>query len=309
MTKNIGVLWDESVQSGREEPFEKDAWNSEYRIFSDIAGRHGLRFYLAEYTEYEEGVLGEAYTVEEGEWVVVNDVRIEGVFDKFLFNEETFDLKKRMAEEVGILNDPELERLCKDKLETAERFSRVPETRKATEENITEFLEDGKAVVKPRYDFGGRGVQIIGSMDELEPVDPERAVVQRFIDTSGGIPGTGYDGVHDLRAYVVDGELTFGLVRVPEEGLVSNVALGGSQFLFPAEDFRDDALELVDQVKEELSVFSPAMYSVDMVYDENGTVWIVELNSKPGLSFYSDQEMKEAVLKTVERLCSGLERI
>ncbi|MFB6208382.1 MAG: RimK family alpha-L-glutamate ligase [Candidatus Nanohaloarchaea archaeon] len=309
MVKNIGVLWDEAVQSGREKPFEKEAWNSEYMLFSDIAEKNGLKFYLAHYREYENGVLREAYAVEDGEWVVVEDVEIGGVFDKFLFNADTYELKKQMAEETGILNDPELERLCKDKLETAERFSRVPETKKATEENIAEFLEDGRAVVKPRYDFGGRGVQIIDSMEELEPVDPEETVVQRFVDASHGIPGTAYEGVHDLRAYVVDGEITFGLVRVPDEGLISNVARGGSQFAFPVEKFPSDALELVDEVKEELSGFSPAMYSVDMVYDENGSAWIVELNSKPGLSFYDDMEMKEKVVKTVEKLCSALEKI
>ena len=291
-------------------PFSKDIWNNEYRLFSGVVEDRGVRFYIANYLQYSDGVLEEAYVVNDNdEWGRTEEVNIDGVFDKFVFNDDTFDLKKRIAEQVGILNDPELERLCKDKLETARVFPRVSETRKATRENIRDILSDGKAVVKPRYDFGGRGVQIIDSLEELDPVDSEDHVVQRFIDSSSGVPDTDYDGVHDLRAYVVNGEITFGLLRSPEEGLVSNVGQGGNQYLFPKDRFRPDALQIVEEVKEELSEFSPSLYSVDMIYYTEGKPWIVELNSKPGLSYYTDEEMKDSSIKTVEKLSKALKQL
>lgn len=307
--KNIGVLWDAEIDMEGDRPFDKEAWNREYKVFSQVAEDHGIRFCLANYSEYSDGGLEEAYILADGEWIKTEETDIDGVFDKFEFNEDTFELKKEIEDQVGILNRPALERLCKDKLETARKFSRVAETRKATQDNIRDVLSDGKAVVKPRYDFGGRGVQIIDSMDELEPVDSEGHVVQRFIDSSTGVPDTEYEGVHDLRAYVVNGEITFGLLRTPEEGLVSNVGQGGSQQLFPKEELRQDALQVIENVKEELAKFSPSMYSVDMIYDTDGNPWIVELNSKPGLSYYGDTEMKDKSVKTVEKLSEALKQL
>lgn len=310
--KQIGVLWDEIVNMKGDRPFDKDVWNEEYEAFTEVGRNEKVQFYLSHYTEYEEGKLGEAWFFDGNDWKKVRNIDISGVYDKFKYEEEAIPLKKKkINEEVGILNVPELERICKDKLETSKTFKKVPETRKAQKDNIKEFIEeDGKAVVKPRYDHGGRGIQIVSSIEELESVDPENNVVQRFIDTSHGIPETNYEGAHDLRAYVIDDKIMMGLIRQPGgDKLISNVAQGGSQELFAVEDFDQEAIKTVKNVSKEFEEYFPALFSVDMMYSKDGQPVIVEINSKPGLSYYNDEEMKQKILKLVKELSKRLYRL
>lgn len=309
--KDIVVLWDNIVDMNGDAPFDKDVWNEEYELFTGIAKTEEIRLLLSHYTEYSDGQVKTAWFFDGEEWDITENIGMDGIYDKFKYDQETMELKQKIKDEVGILNVPELERICKDKLETGRMFEAVPETRKATEENIREFLDqDGRVVVKPRYDHGGRGIQIIEEIEELEPVDSDENVVQRFVDASEGIPATDYSGAHDLRAYMVDDQMVMGLVRQPDEGdLISNVAQGGSQELFPVDEFGEEAVETVMEVAEKFERFFPALYSVDLMYNEEGEPFIVEVNSKPGLSYYGDQVMKERIMEIVRKLSESFHRI
>ena len=309
--KNIVVLWDNIVDMDGDAPFDKEVWNEEYELFTGIAESEDIRLLLSHYTEYSDAKVMTSWFFDGEEWNIIENIDPDGIYDKFKYDQETMELKQRMQEEVGILNVPELERICKDKLETGRVFEAVPETRKATEENIRGFLDqDGRAVVKPRYDHGGRGIQIIEGIDQLETVDSEENVVQRFVDASEGIPGTDYSGAHDLRAYMVDDQMVMGLIRQPDEGgLISNVAQGGSQELFSVDEFGEEAVNTVMDVADEFERFFPALYSVDLMYDEDGEPFIVEVNSKPGLSYYGDEVMKERIMELVRKLSESFHRV
>ncbi|MBC5792439.1 MAG: ATP-grasp domain-containing protein [Nanohaloarchaea archaeon] len=302
---NIVSLWDSAVSDWElERPFSKQQYNRDYEHYSKLAEEKDAKLFLAHYTWYKDGRMKKAFTYENGEWRKVNDIEVNGVWDAFKVNDETLEIKRRMEERHVIINRPNVDRLCKDKLETYERFSNlVPETRKASETNIERMIEKyGEAVVKPRDDWGGEGVQIVEDVSGFND-DSEDWLVQEFVDASEGISKLGVEGVHDLRALVVNGEAVTGFLRQPDEGFVSNVHQGGSIEVVELENFPSGALNIVEQVKEEMSDLEPYLMTVDMIYDsETDEFRVLELNSKPGMSFYGREDMKKAKSRVMERI-------
>jgi len=304
--KTIGVLWDEEVTWDGEKPFD-GASNESYGYFSEIAGEQDVRLVQAQYNWYSDGVLSRGWVYDGGSWSKVEDVELDGVFDKFHFDEETKAFKQEISESVGILNDPGLEELCKDKLLTYERFPEMmPETRSFSEENAREMLEEyGKIVLKPCYAFGGKGIHIVDKEGDIPDIEGEY-IVQRFVDSSGGIEGI-VEGTHDLRGIVVNGDLKAGYVRY-SDGEISNVSQGGSQHAVSPEEFPEKALDMIKTVNNELG-YRPCLFSVDLFFDEEGEPWIVELNSKPGIGFYGDEEMREQLVPVMDSLAEAFKQL
>ncbi len=306
--ENIAVIWDAEVNWDGERPFRNDIdhMNHTYRVFSELVLDHGSKAYIANFSWYESGKLEKAYHFDGDEWQKVEDVEVDAVFDKYKFDDETVPLKEEIQREKPVVNDFELEQICKDKLLSYKEFPKLlPETREATQENVEEMLEEyGRVIVKPRFDYGGAGIEVIEEISEFEP--GENMLVQRFVDSSQGIPELDIEGVHDLRVYVLNGENTLAYIRTPEEGLLSNVHLGGSITFVDLEDVPAAALETVELVKEKFEEYNPSLYSVDMLFDSSGKVWILEFNSKPGLAFYEDEEIEERKKPTMQGLVESL---
>jgi glutathione synthase/RimK-type ligase-like ATP-grasp enzyme len=302
----IAVLWDSEVDWKGDKPFKKDYMNSSYAVFSKLAEEKDAEILIGNFSWYENGKLKKAYRYTNGCWSKVENVEIDGIFDKFKFDDETIEIKKKMHNDLPVLNSYRLEEICKDKLLTYEEFpDRVPETREATRKNVEVMLDEyGSVVLKPRYDFGGKGVRIIDDIDEFEPED--NLLVQRFVDSESGIPELEIEGVHDLRVIVVNGEPVTSFVRTPDEGLISNVSRGGSMHHIEVEDVPDSALQIFDEVEDKFSQFGSRVYAVDFIFDENGDPWILEMNSKPGLVFYDDESVRSwkepLMVEVVEKL-------
>lgn len=305
----VGVLWDEEVEWGRETPFDDEVVDSTLAAFTSEARKEDAEFYIAKFQWYGSGRLDRAFRWTGERWEKVHGVDIHAVFDKFKYTEKTRELKEEIQEELCILNDPELERLCKDKYMTYRRIpDRVPETREGTHENIEEMLEEhGEVVVKPRYAFGGKGIQIIENVEELDE-SGEEYVVQRFVDSSGGIPGM-VDGTHDLRAIVINGEVSGAYLRYNPGSRLSNVSQGGEKEHVSLEEFPDDGMEVVGDVIEEMDEYEPAVYSVDLFYDSEGEPWVVELNSKPGFNFFDDPELERSARKMMGEIGATLREL
>ena len=305
--KNIAVLWDDEVEWDRDKPFDMAA-NETYEYFSELAAERGVKLFIAKYTWYEDGRLEKTWLYD-GEWMKVEDVGIDGVFDKFHFSGETMELKREMKETPGIINDPGLEKLTKDKLLTYQKFpENSPETRKASDENIEKMMDKhGKIVLKPRTAYGAKGIHIVENEEDIPEVSAEDYIVQEFVDSSGGIEGIA-DGSHDLRAIVVNGEIKGAYVRYNSESEISNVSAGGVKEAVTLEEFPEDALEIVRKVNEKLE-YNPSIFSVDIFYDKDDEPYIIELNSKPGLNFFGDEEIRNQVTPMMEELTEAFKQI
>lgn len=293
MAPFIAVLWDEEVDWEGAKPFSIGHVNTTYEFFSDIAQDLGAEVVIGKFSWYTEGGLEKAYQYNGESWEKNKDVSIDVVFDKYKFDEESVPVKKQIAEDLEVVNHFSLEEIAKDKLLTYREFpDLVSETREADRDTVSEFIEDdGKAVVKPRYAFGGKGVQVIDDVSEYE--DGEDLLVQRFVDSSSGIDSLDINGVHDLRIVVVNGDPKASYARTPDSGFISNVSQGGSMHHIELEKLPEAAHEVVEEIDERFQEFGDRVYGVDMVFDGNGDAHVIEINSKPGLTFYEDEEVKE----------------
>ena len=305
----IAVLWDSEVDWQGDKPFNKDYINNSYSVFSNIASRKNSEVVVGKFSWYHNEKLAKAYSFRDGEWVKVENVKIDGIFDKFKFDDETVEIKKEMHSSLPVLNNFELEEICKDKLKTYEKFpEHVPETRIADEENVEQFLdEDGRVVLKPRYDFGGKGVKVIDNIEDYEP--EEDLLVQRFVDSSTGITDLGIAGVHDLRVIMVDDKPAATFVRTPDEGFISNVARGGSMHHFEVEEIPEQTLNIAEEVDKKFQDLGKRVYAIDFIFDSEGKPWILEMNSKPGLVFYGDEDIRSWKEPLMEEVVENLVKL
>lgn len=310
--KNIGVLWDDEVVWDHDVPFDHKNTEDDYAVYTELGWERGLELYIARFNWYDNTKLKKAWHWNGDKWEQVHDIPLEGVYDKYRYDSETRKLKEEIASELPVLNDPELEYICKDKLETYRLFpEHVPETVIATEPNAEKMLEKHERIVfKPRYGAAGKGVEIIDSLDEFdEPGEPEEYIIQQFISTEG-IPSLGVEGPHDMRTHVVNGELLEGnYVRVPREGLISNVSRGGNQMYIDNEDIPEEAKDIIDDIADMFEEYEPNIFAVDFMFDDDGKPWMVELNSKPGMYYHYPVKKKEYELPRMEKLVDLLKEM
>ncbi|MFB6115458.1 MAG: RimK family alpha-L-glutamate ligase [Candidatus Nanohalobium sp.] len=305
---DVGFLWDAEVEWDREDPFGGDR-SKDFAKYTELGHDEGLKVYIAKYKWYNGGKLEKAFYWNGNEWEKVENIELDVVYDKFKFDRETRELKKEIFEDVGSVNNPELEEICKDKLQTYEHFPElIAETRTATLENASKMLEKyGMFVFKPRYGFAGHGVEIIEKLDDFEePDEPEDFIIQRFIPTDG-YPPWGVEGPHDLRTIVINGEIQNGnYVRVPDEGLISNISRGGNQKYISRDELPDEVVDIIKTIKEEFEEYQPAIFSVDIMFDEELNPWVVELNSKPGTYYHHEVKEKEKEIPKIKNILKML---
>ena len=215
-----------------------------------------------------------------------------------------------------IINNPELDRICVDKVATAKLFPDLsPKTKSIN--SYSEFLEtvsewnfnsEEKIVVKKNFLSGGHGIYIrpIKDINESLYKDWQDVLVQEFIDSSVGIPGI-VEGLHDIRVITINGELVFLLVRVPPTGsFLANVSQGGAEVQTSLDKLPPELLKMVAVINEKLSQYRPGMFASDFVHSKHG-FRLVELNSRPAVCIPSlSSDAKNYMDKMAQMLVEAL---
>lgn len=303
MNKVAFLWWENEVKFKREAPFVKQWKNQDYAEYTEMLEERGIKVFCSEFREYDSGVLKKAFHWNGEEWEKAENIEIDGAYDLFRHDKEKYELKKKMKEEVGIINDPEVAELCQDKLRTYKEFTGfLPKTKKATKKNIRELLEvNPRVVLKPRYGSSGEDISIV---DEVPRQVPDNMLVQRFME-SDDLPEYGIEGPHDLRILMVNGDPIGAYFRVPDEGLLSNVALGGQKIYVELENLPEKIFSIVERVTVQLEEYEPNIYTVDFMFSE-GSPWIVELNSQPGIYYHGEGRKEEWERPWMKKLCDTI---
>ena len=302
MATKLGILWDEIDHKGKK-PAPKDWRNRDLALYTFLAKREGLEIYHANYKQFQEGNLEKAWYYNGKRWVKKQDIDVEGIYDKFITNEDTLPIRQEIEDHVTLINSSGLLEVTADKWKTYQRFKDYSKpTKLAFEEKIREMLEDGKVVVKPRLGFGGEGIQIIDEFSDYEEVDePSNYIVQEFIDTDG-IEQLDIDQRHDLRLLVVNGEICSCYLRVPDEGLLSNVHQGGETIYIDRDDIPEEALKIARGIDKQMEEFSTRVYSIDLMQDKEGDFWLVELNDKPAVYCFKQASDMNREFSSLEKM-------
>lgn len=308
--KTLAFLWwEDQVTFDRDRPFNKEWKCDDYAEYTEMLRDRDVDVICGEYRWYSDGKMKKAFRWNENEWEKVEDIEVDGVYDLFRHDEEKYEIKKKMKEEVGILNDPEVAELCQDKWRTYTDFGKYQaETRKGTLENVESMLETyDEVVLKPRYGSSGEGISRISDIEEFEK--KEDMLVQRFIQAKAPV-WMNTEGQHDMRVFVINGVIAGCHVRTPgEDTFLSNNAQGGDQFYLEISKIPAEVRDIITDVEEELEKYRPCIYTVDFMFDEKGKPWVVELNSQPGIYYHHPFKDKNYELPMMKKVVKALHEL
>jgi glutathione synthase/RimK-type ligase-like ATP-grasp enzyme len=306
------LWWDDHLNwKDGNQPFEKDWKSKDYAKYAELGEEQGIRFVAGDYRWYDQGEMKKAWHYNGEEWVRVRDISLDGVYDLFRYDEEKKQYKLDMEKEVGIMDDPELTELCRDKLETYNEFKElVPETSIASRENFHDmFPRHGKLILKPRYGSGGSGIKIIDEESQFEePDSPRNFVLQAFVETND-TPFQGISGAHDLRILLINDKTQYAYLRLPDESRLSNLNQGGKLRYVDLNNILQPVFEKVERVKEKFKKFQPSIYTVDFMFGSDGNPYILELNTSPGLYYHREERKKDRELPVMKNLVSALKEL
>jgi len=124
--------------------------------------------------------------------------------------------------------------------------------------------------------------------------------VQEFI-TGGKI--FNYYGQHDFRVYIVNDKILLTSLRVPiKHKYLANVGQGGKEILFANKKIPTIILPIIKKIKHDLHNIKPKVYSIDFMINDKGKAYLVELNSRPGLTHYFNKPMRDNIHSQISKI-------
>ncbi len=287
MSKKLAIYFSDSEPMGYPFNTTYPYWEIYQGIVRDIE-KHGIEVYIVRGDSYlGKGIFSHGWQVRDGQMVPDDkNIKVDLIFNR--------DDKNTIPAiyDCPIINYPDLDRICVDKVETAELFPEFSPKTKAVnsyQEFLDTLLEWGfgseeKIVLKKNFLSSGRGIYIrpLKDINELLYDNWENILVQEFIDSSVGISGI-IEGLHDIRVTTINGEPMYTFIRVPAEGsYLANVAQGGTEIPLSLDKLPASLLIMVKQINKKLEQYRPSIFASDFVNSKDGFK-LVELNSRPGV--------------------------
>lgn len=169
------------------------------------------------------------------------------------------------------------------------------------------FDQFGTIVIKPHRSNGGRGVVITSNQNDpiIQEVahDHEAYVIQQYIETEGGIKDL-VPGRHDVRLYVVGGDIVGSSIRQPKEGsLLSNTSQGGTIAFYEVAELPVELLQLGEEILKVLDLPRQSFISLDFFYG-NGKWYLIEANDQPGVpAEYQNKAVASSIQNALVIIC------
>ncbi len=244
---------------------------------------HEYRILRGSETYLGNGHFSESWLMNDGAFIEAGEVKVKVIYNKGRFG---FD-------DIRVVTDPWIDQLTMDKFMLAEKVGEAsPKTFLLRNQNDLEkvvsqnFDRNEVAVFKPNKGSSGREVLIGTVEDILEKAEffDDEYVVQKLIDSSCGFKDI-VDGVHDFRLIMVNGELMYGVLRIPKKGsLLTNFAQGATRHVFEKNDVPVEFVEFAKKLEEKLFSENPVqrILAYDCMNTREG-IKLVEVNGSVGL--------------------------
>ena len=298
--KNICMFWDSDYFPNPEkEKINPEQVLPEYALkgiehILEIAEKNGMRIYNTHYDTYQDRNISKAYRYTGTEWKLEKEVPISTGIDKFHHTEKAERIREKLHRHLDMLNPIEITKACRDKLRYRELSHHVPETleinRKSIKDKLPEIKSE-KIILKPKFGAEGKGIKILEKTERtpekirehLEKHKKTEFLLQEFKDTSKGIPETSINHRHDFRTIIINGKIRYAFVRENSEGYLTNVSEGAKIHPFKKQIPRN-IKDIVREIDQNFKHLGRRIYSVDFMFDKQGVPWVLELNSRPGIS-------------------------
>lgn len=308
MSKKLAIYFSDPEPMG--DPFNKKY--PYFKIFQDIireVEKHNNEVYIVrdKLSYLGKGLFSHGWRIENGALIAVEEnIKVDLIFHRG--NHETIP----EIYDCPMVNHPDLERFCDDKVKIAEVFADISPKTKAIN-SYQEFLEtvaqwnfrpEDKIVLKKNFLCGGRGIYIKPVKEITQSLYEtwDNLLMQEFIDSSVGIPGI-VEGLHDIRVVTINGEPVYSFIRVPPSGsYLANVSQGGTEKAVPLEKLPADLLELVSVVNKKFAHYKTSVMSSDFFNSKDGFK-LIELNAPPAVC---DPEQSPETRKYIDKLVEFL---
>ena len=271
-------------------------------MFAKQAAIEGVKLYRASTGWYEksEHRFRIAWHWDGEAWALAQAVAPDVIYDKSAATPEALATKEALLKHFPMVNHPEFSTHAGNKLLVSQIFVQFakPYHRVTSKEELTTVLAElptGLVVAKPEHGNAGEGVLILESGALQNTTLSYPILVQEFIDSSAGIPGI-MRGLHDLRLIFSNEEFLYAYYRMPKAGsFLANIARGGSLAIIEKESIPGSVWPIVKEVQAYYKKFKQKIYTLDLLFDQAGMPWIVELNTMPGL--YPDESERPHINK------------
>lgn len=313
--KNLVVIYNQDDWSGSS-PILSDSTREAFEVWHQRGQDVSINFFRAHIEWYDEATntFEKAWMFRDHQWQkMTNSITPDLVFDKVAgkYDYLYFDIKMRMAQKVKVFNHPLFRTLLDNKLSQYLFFKAfmAPSFLAHNEDDLREaFLKIPglKAVLKPLYGSGGKGILIEEKTLLLQKVSDFPLLVQEFVE-AGGIPQFSAAGdLADLRLIYINHELIYAISRIAQSGsLFTNFHQGATAKMVPLDKIPENALLLASQIIEKLRVFPEANYALDFMFDQSEKPFLVEMNTTPGfdlLHVFGDEATNEKYFQAFTQL-------
>lgn len=301
-------------------PFANKDYQYSYEFFYTLCKKEGIQMYRASYEwyDYKRHIFKHAwiYEGEGAQWRRVDNITPDLIYDKTKGRPEVFYKKEIIGTHYPFVNDLRFTQIIDDKFLSSLLFqewskrSIIVRNSEELQKHISAITTE-KVVLKPISESGGKDIQIFEKESVKNIAFSGECIIQDFIDSSAGVPGTP-SGTHDFRLVIVNEDIIYTYIREPKKGsFLANLAQGGSLQIVPKENIPSSVYPIIKHANSLFSSFHPKIYTIDVMFDKNQRPWIVELNSMPGLYFTPEEKpsmerMYNALLDVFQRKLSSL---
>ncbi len=312
--KKIAIYFSDPEPMGYPFNTKYPYWEIYQGIIKDIEAQ-GIEVYIVRGHSYlGNGSFSHSWRVRNGEMVSVD----EKITVDLIFNRDDKNTIPAIYDCL-IVNHPDLDQVCVDKVRTVELFPELSPKTKAIN-SYAQYIQtvsawglghEDRVALKKNFLSGGQGIHIL-AINEISASlyeDWEDVLMQEFIDSSIGIPGI-VEGLHDIRIVTINGEPVYSFIRTPPTGsFLANVSQGGAERAVPLAQLPQDLLVLVERVNKEFFQYRPSMFAADFFNTKDGFK-LIELNSRPAVCDPAQSpETKNYIDKIVEFLINEVSKI
>ncbi|MEA2007352.1 MAG: ATP-grasp domain-containing protein [Patescibacteria group bacterium] len=299
MTKIVLILFSKQyIDKNKKSQKLKKGFESLY-IFAKKRGICFCKAPISCFNKKEES-FDKAEFFESGHWIQKPDIVPNVIYDKTPFHicEKLKEDRRKISRIFTFINDLALSELMSDKWLTYQKFKIYsPKTvliEKGDDLGKIKSLDCEKIILKPLSGSGGSGIEIVDHEKISNKQFPY--IAQELITTNTGIKGI-VDGPHDLRVIIKDDKLIYSYVRIPSRGrLLANLSQGAKIKVIDIENLPTQIPEIASHISKKLENFHHKLYSIDFAFDKKNKPWIIEMNSRPGITLEKDEGEKGRIL-------------
>ena len=150
-----------------------------------------------------------------------------------------------------------------------------------------------------KVDFGKFGLKEIMKQYELDKKDKKISsyIIQPFINCSNGFVFGKYSGLIDLRVIILNHEVIQTYIRIAGKGnFRCNEHQGGNLVYMPIKTIPKDVLTMTGKIIKNLDIklnLKHSLYSLDFIRSNNGNLYLVEGNDRPGIDWNHRKKINE----------------